>query len=581
MKTNILFLFFCLFLTLPVFAQTHDIDRMSEDEIYALSRNRDAIEKLSDADAIKLQARLVDLEKKAEQTFKDGRELYNKGEYNTALTKFDYAAKFGSEKDEPRYLAFIAFTDLRTGKLQAAAEAIDMARQMEIANDEDTMFVYLAQCRVDAAEKKYSDAIAACSVANISAESLDVPAKTTVLSDRAAVYEASGDHAKAIADYSRVIDLRPSAKAYYDRAAIYYVTKEYAKVVADLDESIKLAPNAPAAYITRGISYLLLHDYDKAFNDGSKAIELKPADWRGFYIRARSYEERGKKDLATADWQKVLSLDPQNAQAKAALERINVAGDASKTASTAETKRILNGIIGNNQTLTADTFKGIKPTQDAPKSSATPRYKDANEAFNAGMELSARKDIDGALAAFQAAYAMDPKLDGAINNIGAMYVKKNELEKALHAYLESLHIAPNSILAQENLDAVSQRIRDGRKNGTITLSKQGLTDYYLARISFYNRRTKSDDDAAVAEINRRSDTLKCSVLQTAYQSRYSFNNLLRDLKYDQGRGETTLTAEEVKDLPAAISSNWASAGRMFDRMHEYGCIVRAFDQSDY
>ncbi len=577
MKYTFCLIFICSFLTISVFAQTKDIDKMSEDEIYALSSNREAIEKLSNADAIRLQTRIVDLAKKAEQTFKDGRELYNKGDYNTALTKFNYAVKFGSDKDEPRYFAFLAFTDLRLGKPADAAAAVSVARQMEIANDEDTVFVYLAQCRVDAAEKKYSDAIAACSVANISAGTLDTVTKTTVLNDRAAVYEASGDHAKAIADYSRVIDLRPSARSYYDRAAIYYVTKDYARTVADLDESIKLAPNASSSYIVRGISYLLLHDYDKAFADGSKAIKLKPTDWRGFYIRARSYEERGKNELAIADWQKVLSLDPQNQSAKAALKKLNAA--STDEAKKDETKKLLAGIIGKDQTLTAETFKGLKTATDP--SATSPRYKDANEAFETGRTLAAKQDIDGALAAFEAALAMDPKLSGAANNIGAMYVKKNALEKALHAYLVALSIDPSFTMAQENLDAISLRIRDARRNATVSLSKQGLTDYYRARVSFYRRQITSGNDAVSAEIHRRSSRLDCSVLQRAYQNQYNFNSLLRDLKSDLDRGELTFSPAEASDIPAATSSNWKAATALFDAMHRYGCIVRAFDSMDY
>ena len=458
-----------------------------------------------------------------------------------------------------------------------------MARQMEIANDEDTVFVYLAQCRVEAAEKKYSDAIAACTVANISAGNLDTLAKTTVLSDRAAVYEASGDHAKAIADYSRVIDLKPSARSYYNRAAIYYVTKDYGNTVADLDESIKLDPNAPSSYITRGISYLLLHDYEKAFADGSKAIELKPTAWHGYYIRARCYEQQGKSILAKTDWQKVLSIDPQNEQAKTALKKLDAAAATetarSDTAKKDETKKLLDGIIGKDQTLTSDTFKGLKTAPEP--SAASPTYKDANEAFEAGRALAAKNDFDGAIAAFRTALAMDPKLSGAANNIGAMYVKKNDLQDALHWYLMALTIEPEFMMAQENLDAISLRVRDGRRNGTLTLSKQGVRDYYFARMSFYQRRIARDTEAVVAEINRRSSRLDCSVLQRAYQSHYYFNSLLRDVKSEVGRGTITLLPAEEKTLPQAESSNWNATTQLFNTMHSYGCIVRAFDSMDY
>jgi Tfp pilus assembly protein PilF len=68
------------------------------------------------------------------------------------------------------------------------------------------------------------------------------------------------------------------ADAYYDRAAAYYIMGLYASAIADYTRLIELRPGNPDAYRWRGEAYWTCGRIDDAFRDLGKALELQPND---------------------------------------------------------------------------------------------------------------------------------------------------------------------------------------------------------------------------------------------------------------------------------------------------------------
>jgi tetratricopeptide (TPR) repeat protein len=61
------------------------------------------------------------------------------------------------------------------------------------------------------------------------------------LEQRAYVYGWKGDNDKALADYSRVIELEPADPENWSlRGQHYHDTREYDKAIADFDQSYRL-----------------------------------------------------------------------------------------------------------------------------------------------------------------------------------------------------------------------------------------------------------------------------------------------------------------------------------------------------
>jgi len=70
-----------------------------------------------------------------------------------------------------------------------------------------------------------------------------------------------------------------------------------------------LKPDFGQAYNNRGLVYQSLSDYDKAIEDGDKAILLQPDFALAYYFRGVGYYSQLELDKAIADFQIVLELN--------------------------------------------------------------------------------------------------------------------------------------------------------------------------------------------------------------------------------------------------------------------------------
>lgn len=91
-------------------------------------------------------------------------------------------------------------------------------------------------------------------------------------------YHDKGEYDKAIAAYTRAIDLnQDDADAYYLLGLIYLAQKEYGKAIANFDRAIKIAPNDADAYYDRDAAHDGLGDAAQAAQDRQKHSELTGA----------------------------------------------------------------------------------------------------------------------------------------------------------------------------------------------------------------------------------------------------------------------------------------------------------------
>lgn len=99
-------------------------------------------------------------------------------------------------------------------------------------------------------------------------------------------YFAQGDYDydqgncdKAIANYTRAIELNPNlAEAYNNRAYTYMVKKDYATALPDLNRALQLRPNYVNALMNRGdiYNYYYAIDYERAVADYDQVLGIDP-----------------------------------------------------------------------------------------------------------------------------------------------------------------------------------------------------------------------------------------------------------------------------------------------------------------
>jgi tetratricopeptide (TPR) repeat protein len=134
--------------------------------------------------------------------------------------------------------------------------------------------------------------------------------KATEQYNRGVKLQQAGDLAGAIAAYNRVIELDQNyADAYNNRGAAYVSLKDYAAAVSDFTRSIELAPSANA-YNNRGNIYLSQQKYEEAIADFGDGLKLKPsAD--AYVDRGVAYQNTGRDALALDDFSRAIELDPK------------------------------------------------------------------------------------------------------------------------------------------------------------------------------------------------------------------------------------------------------------------------------
>jgi len=132
---------------------------------------------------------------------------------------------------------------------------------------------------------------------------------------RARCYFETGNYPQAIKDVSTAISFETTNKWYIaqllaDRSTYYLKNKQPEKAIADLTQVIALLPGEWTRYRSRGETYVVMGQYQKAVDDYNKAFEIaskakRPQYVFGLYgLRARAYEKMGRKDLAAADYEK-------------------------------------------------------------------------------------------------------------------------------------------------------------------------------------------------------------------------------------------------------------------------------------
>ncbi len=130
-----------------------------------------------------------------------------------------------------------------------------------------------------------------------------LPNDPYVLNYRGATYAQIGETDRAIADYTRVIEIRKKV-----------TSKQWDAIVSRYAGRF-LAPSVGELYALRGELYLKQGDRDKAVSDCSEAIKLNPGDDNARFVRASVYKQFKQSDKALLDLEELIKVNPKDEKA--------------------------------------------------------------------------------------------------------------------------------------------------------------------------------------------------------------------------------------------------------------------------
>lgn len=134
--------------------------------------------------------------------------------------------------------------------------------------------------------------------------------------NRCMAYREMGEYARAMADCSEALVLKPDYPlAYYNRGKIFLQTGRPDLALADLQQAVRFDEHYADAYALRGEVYRELGDLDRAIGDYTTALSLDADLFEVYLYRGIAYKEKGDYLRAIEDYDRTLALVPDSAAA--------------------------------------------------------------------------------------------------------------------------------------------------------------------------------------------------------------------------------------------------------------------------
>lgn len=203
-----------------------------------------------------------------------------------------------------------------------------------------------------------------------------------------------GDYSGAIADLTRVIELRPDdAEAYHWRGRAQINSGNNSSGLADLKMALRLKPDDPRVPIIRSMIAGQEGNLGLALTEAEMGVRENPNDSEAYVRRGYLRRKKGDFDGAINDYTEAIRLNS-------------------------------HFVLAYN---------------------------------NRGLARHSKGDEDGAINDYEEAIRLNPQYASAYNNRGRALEKKGDITKAIADYEAALKIDPHHGLARKNLNRLKKR----------------------------------------------------------------------------------------------------------------------------
>ncbi|MEZ4885352.1 MAG: tetratricopeptide repeat protein [Chitinophagales bacterium] len=142
------------------------------------------------------------------------------------------------------------------------------------------------------------------------------PRVAVAYNNRGNYYRDKGQQDKALAEYSKALEVRPNYDlAYNNRGNVYFGQNQNDLALADYIKTLELNPGNEKALNNRGSVYYRKGQYDEAAKDYNAAIQLDALYTDAYLNRAVLYATIGQHQKAVEDFNFFLKYRPDHAQA--------------------------------------------------------------------------------------------------------------------------------------------------------------------------------------------------------------------------------------------------------------------------
>ena len=249
----------------------------------------------------------------------------------------------------------------------------------------------------------------------------------------------------ALSDLNKSIELNPNSfMSFYNRANIKHKLKDFKGSINDCNKAIEIIPNFVLAYNIRGLSKIKIKDYNGAISDFTKAIEI---DINCAYAyNGRGLVKASLKDIdgAINDFDKAIEIDPKNELFYVSRGGIKYFSDLKKEG--CEDFQKAKELGFSDSQILINKFCNY--------------HKTAKEYFESAILKERNKDYKGALANYNKAIEINPKLILAYNNRGNVKSDLKDYKGAISDFNKALVINPKDVFSYSNRGLAKAKIKD-------------------------------------------------------------------------------------------------------------------------
>lgn len=251
-----------------------------------------------------------------------------------------------------------------------------------------------------------------------------------------------------------IIKTPDSSRAYNNLGLVYTNQGQLEESLNAFMNAIKLTPNFPEAHYNIGITYYEIGRLDEAIKEFLIALELKPKNPKAHTNLGNIYYRQGQIDEAIKEYQAALDQQPDFADAYYNLGLAYKKMEQLDNAIEAFTAAIINNINNSEAFYSLGTIylqKGLFNKAMEQFQQALNLKPDANIYNAIGTVYLETGLLDEAMTEFQQAIRIKPDYSVANYNLGLVYWKKGEVQKAKEHIQSSLVLNPNFTEAQRAL----------------------------------------------------------------------------------------------------------------------------------
>ncbi len=387
----------------------------------------------------------------------------------------------------------------------------------------------------------------------------------------------SGDYDQAMDLCAKVLAMDANnSQAYFIEGTTYFFKKDFTHAIENYEKVAQLDSKNIYVFYSLGACYRSLHDYEQAITNFTKAIENNPDNPNCYSDRAYCYVKRnaaGDSDLALADFQKAVTIDPASVQ--------EVFGGWMSESISKDMKDKIQKMINDRQSqakpqssednTVVDKKKGVSSSPAAGPADVEPLLNEARSAyakgdydltitdcdkviglkpdewkayFGRGNAYFAKKDYDQAITDYSKVIELKPDTPNAYSHRALSYVRQGaegNNDKAMADFKKAVDMDPSSVqdildgtmsVSQDLKDKIQQMVNE-KKGGSNPRFNNPEAEHWFKEAMKDSQRQKND--LAIEDCN------KALALEPNNPIIYEERAAAYERKGDYGKGIADLT----------------------------------------